>query len=182
MPFSGLSAERLFWEGVEDGRRLAKAKAKPKHKNILRFEVFKMTPDEVIAELKKLGIKISRSTLLNYEKQGLIPGPKRGGAGKGKGRTTDYPDETPAEFYASHVLKTRDGARIVFIAKCRKKALLMEGNDGMAFIDWVLGPGTSPETLQEAGFGQSWLKEKHKVLHEGQSDKCPVCKNLKLNS
>lgn len=60
-----------------------------------------MTPDEVIEQLKKIGIEISRPTLTRYEKQGLIPNPKRGGLGRGGGRWTDYPDNTIEEAYAS---------------------------------------------------------------------------------
>lgn len=63
-----------------------------------------MTPNEIIEKLKEHGITISRSTLLNYEKWGLIPEAKRGGAGRGKGRTSDYPDETFAEAYAAYEL------------------------------------------------------------------------------
>ncbi|MCL6558948.1 MAG: hypothetical protein K6U74_09115, partial [Firmicutes bacterium] len=74
---------------------------KPKHKNLLKV-VVPITPDEVIAELKKLGVNISRNTLLNYEKWGLIPEAERGSHGKGKGRYADYPPETIAEAYASY--------------------------------------------------------------------------------
>lgn len=60
-----------------------------------------MSPDEVIKQLKeKLGVEISRATLLRYEKQKLIPEPERGGGGAG-GRWTDYPEKTVAETYAA---------------------------------------------------------------------------------
>ena len=60
-----------------------------------------ITPEMVISHLASLGIEISRSTLLRYEKQGLIPEPRRGGFGRGAGRWTDYPPETVAEAYAA---------------------------------------------------------------------------------
>lgn len=60
-----------------------------------------MTPDEVIAQLKKMGVEMSRPTLTRYEQQGLIPEPERGAYGRGGGRWTDYPDETVEEAYAA---------------------------------------------------------------------------------
>lgn len=60
-----------------------------------------MTPDEVINNLKKIGVEISRPTLSRYEKQELIPIPKRGGLGRGGGRWTDYPENTVEEAYAA---------------------------------------------------------------------------------
>lgn len=54
-----------------------------------------MSPDEVLTSLEaKYGITISRRTLLRYEFLELIPMPIRGGLGRGKGRTTEYPLET----------------------------------------------------------------------------------------
>lgn len=102
MPFSG-STEKLFYDNAASGWKMAKERGKPVNRNITR-RWWQMKPDEVIDELKKLGVEMSRSTLLNYEKWGLIPEPKRGGAGKGKGRTTDYPDDTPAEACAAWAL------------------------------------------------------------------------------
>lgn len=63
-----------------------------------------MTPDEIIMSLEKLNVKISRSTLLRYEKAGLIPEPERGGMGRGKGRTTSYSIRTIGEAYAAYCL------------------------------------------------------------------------------
>lgn len=169
------SAEKLFYDNVAYGWRMSKARAKPRVHNIMRW--LKITPDEVVAKLKVLGVNITRRTLLNYEKDKLIPEPKRGGAGRGKGRTTDYPDETPAEFYASHTLRHGRGFRPDLIARSRKRALIMEARGGLGFIDWVLGKGATPETIQEAGLGQAWLKEKHRVLHEND-EPCEVCRRL----
>lgn len=60
-----------------------------------------MTPDEVIEKLKRIGVEISRPTLTRYEKQKLIPEPKRGALGRGGGRWTDYPVETVSQAYAA---------------------------------------------------------------------------------
>jgi hypothetical protein len=177
MPF--LSAKELFWSNVEAGWKMAKARAKLRHRNIGKGWLI-VKPDDVVAVLEKRGIKVTRRTLLNYEKWNLVPKAIRGSAGKGRGRTTDYPDETPAEFYASLLLKQKHGLKVSFIARCREKGLLMESkNEGLGFADWLFGEVT-PETMQEVGFGQTWLKEKHRVLCEGRRDDCPVCKKLKI--
>lgn len=98
--------ERLFWDNARSNAELAKRRAKPK---ILGVGRINMTPDEVIQTLEEeLNVKISRRTLLNYEKLKLISEPKRGGAGKGKGRTTDYPDDAVAEAYAAWKLMHGD--------------------------------------------------------------------------
>ncbi|MCM0758123.1 hypothetical protein M7775_05975 [Sporomusa sphaeroides DSM 2875] len=63
-----------------------------------------MTPDEVIQELQRMNVNITRRTLLRYETAKLIPAATRGGQGRGKGRTTDYPKDTPAEAYVANAL------------------------------------------------------------------------------
>ena len=67
-----------------------------------------MTPDEVIEQLEKVGVEISRPTLTRYEKQGLIPIPDRGGLGRGGGRWTNYPRTTVYEAYAAWKLMHGD--------------------------------------------------------------------------
>ncbi|GBG57302.1 hypothetical protein SPFL3102_02668 [Sporomusaceae bacterium FL31] len=60
-----------------------------------------MSPDEVIKHLKeKLGIEISRATLLRYENQELVSEPSRGGGGTG-GRWTNYPEKVVMEAYVA---------------------------------------------------------------------------------
>lgn len=99
-----MKAEVLFWDNVAYNQSLARIRAKPRHKNLLEV-VVPVSPDEVLGELKKLGVELSRNTLLNYEKRELIPKADRGSRGKGKGRYADYPPETVAEAYASwHVI------------------------------------------------------------------------------
>lgn len=63
-----------------------------------------MTPDEVLVELVKKGIIVSRKTLLNYENRGLIPKPNRGSGGRGVGRFTDYPIGTVEQAVKAHYM------------------------------------------------------------------------------
>lgn len=67
-----------------------------------------MTPDEIIEILRQKGAIISRSTLTNYENAKLIPCPKRGGFGRGRGRYTYYSEDVPQNVYAIyHIANTR---------------------------------------------------------------------------
>ncbi len=59
-----------------------------------------MNPDQVLEGLAKLGVDLTRRTLLNYEKWGLIPKATRGGGGPG-GRFSLYPEGTIEEAYAA---------------------------------------------------------------------------------
>ena len=69
-----------------------------------------MTPDELVAMTEKIGdyegipFKMTRPTILRYEKTKLIPEPKRGGHGRGVGRWTDYPAGTVEQIYAAWCL------------------------------------------------------------------------------
>lgn len=63
-----------------------------------------MTPDELIQELKRIGVIISQSTLNEYEAQGLISAPVRGSYGRAGERWTDYPRASPGEVYAAYCL------------------------------------------------------------------------------
>ena len=87
-----------------------------------------MTPDEIIESLRQKGAIISRATLTNYENAKLIPCPKRGGFGRGRGRYTDYPDDIPQNVYAIyHMASTR---RLTFwtLEKIVRNALAFEKN------------------------------------------------------
>ncbi len=100
-----LHLENTLWNA-----RLAKRNTMPKHRNILIIgrEIGALTPDEVLRQLKKMGITRSKSTLKNYYQNGLIPRPDTKSAGRGKGKIADYPDETPSEFFASYTLRHGD--------------------------------------------------------------------------
>ncbi len=63
-----------------------------------------MTPDEVLRKLREMGVNTSRSTLLRFEKDGLIPMPKRGSGGRAQGRFSEYPENTPIFFFSAWML------------------------------------------------------------------------------
>lgn len=88
-----------------------------------------MTPDELIEAVGKLGISISRATLLRYEKEELLPLPMRGAEGRGYGRYTDYPETAPFELFASIMLMKRDKVSPELIAAARKLALQYEAGE-----------------------------------------------------
>ena len=83
-----------------DNWDMAKCHTKPKHRGILRI----VKPEIVLRELNKMGVEISHRTLQRYAEDGLIPKPETKAAGRGKGKITDYPDETPGEAFASWLL------------------------------------------------------------------------------
>ena len=91
-----------------------------------------MTPIEILAELELLGIKITRRTLLNYEKWGLLPEPVRGALGRGKGNFTHYPEEAVWQAYAAwRMLNDKlNPYRVPAVLKAR--TLYLEENDNKA--------------------------------------------------
>lgn len=157
------SSEAIFWDNVAYNKALAKRKAKPKFRSILKV-VIPISPDEVISKLKELGINIHRNTLLRYEKAELIPLPERGSHGKGKGRYSDYPPQTVAEAAASYCLLHGYRPDAVdtkwpkippeLVEKIRKRALDFERGNLAAIPDAV-----SIETI----YTIEWLKIKNKV-------------------
>ena len=60
-----------------------------------------MSPDEVLFELKKLGIEMTRRSLARYEAWELIPEAVRGGLGRGRGRTSDYSKDAVGDAYVA---------------------------------------------------------------------------------
>ncbi len=80
---------------------------------------YKLTPDRIIAELETRGLDITRRTLLNWEKAGLIPKAKRGSYGQGGGKWADYPAETIPEALAAQLLKKVFSRTNAQIAKAR---------------------------------------------------------------
>lgn len=90
-----------------------------------------MNPEEFIVEVNSQGIKVTRSTLLNYEKWGLISTPERGGGGTG-GFWTNYPFTTIFEFVAGWKL--------------------LHGRYGNAALEEMVGgirPRISPRTVKK---------------------------------
>lgn len=97
MPIS-LHRENTWFNTV-----LSAAYQKRRVKNIeiyLGEGVCLMSPDEVVENLKGLGATISRKTLYNWERGGLIPT-----ATFRNSKTTDYPDHVIAEAFAVFCLK-----------------------------------------------------------------------------
>ena len=56
-----------------------------------------MKPDDVLAEMLKHGVKLSRPSLTRYENQGLIPRSDRKYLGRRRGCVVTYPAETVAD-------------------------------------------------------------------------------------
>lgn len=131
-------AEKLFIDNAVYNSNMAKARAKPRIYGIGRGDI--MTPDEVLAALEKLDVVITRRTLLNWEKWGLIPEPKRGGLGKGKGRFANYPDDTPAEAYAAWFFLGRR-LKVKNLKDLREAALAIEGTDAELQLQFDLFAG-----------------------------------------
>lgn len=63
-----------------------------------------MTPDQIQKELEPYGVSIGRSTLTKYARQGIIGEPTVRALGRGLGKLSQYPEETPAEIVAARLL------------------------------------------------------------------------------
>lgn|SRR5690606_5868131 len=63
-----------------------------------------MTPEEVIHALRPYGQHIARSTLTQYARAGVIGSPTVRSLGRGRGRVSEYPPQTPAEVVAARTL------------------------------------------------------------------------------
>lgn len=87
-----------------------------------------MSPTEFVNKLKDKRIEVTTRTLLNYETNGLIPKPERHGEGRGRGKSTDYPDGALYEFMASYQLINGAEHRInqKLVKQFREKALELE--------------------------------------------------------
>lgn len=81
-----------------------------------------MTPDELIAGLKRLGIDASRSTLARWARQKLIPAPHTRSLGRGRGAESQYPATALGEAAASALLL--GFMRASQVASIRRMALL----------------------------------------------------------
>lgn len=114
------TAERLFMDNVTYNRNLSKARTKPKHSIPRQGMVFILTPDEVIEVLRDHGLDITRRTLFNWEKAGLVPEAERGSFGQGGGKWSDYPDETIPEALTAHLLKGVYRLKHAEIARARE--------------------------------------------------------------
>ncbi len=122
-----------FQENVRYNILLSKAYQIRRNKSICVYlggGEFVLSPDEVLKNLEKLGVKISRKTLYNYEKMQLIPEPRYRDS-----RTTDYPDETVAEAFASyHQIHENWKLPPMFAAGIRSNALEFEKSPSFIFF------------------------------------------------
>ncbi len=84
---------------------------------------YKLTPQDVIDQLSSLGFSVKPKTLQRRYQDELIPRPFIKGGGRGKGTIVLYPDDTPAEFYASEHLKDKLGISLKEVAEIRQIAL-----------------------------------------------------------
>lgn len=111
------TAEQLFNDNV----RYAKALIKRRPTGTAgrwRWEL--VNPDKVIEELQKHGVDITVRTLQRWVKAGLVPEPKRGSYGQGRGTWADYPEETIPEALTVHVLQGVYQLKQSEIAEARK--------------------------------------------------------------
>jgi hypothetical protein len=161
------STEQLFYDNVKYNAMLAKDKQEHKMRwpvcYSLRGEVH-MLKSEVIKKLAEWGIEInSPNTLKNWEDWGLIPQ-----ASFRNSRTTEYPDETAAEAFASE--KLRKGEYKVNKEKARQireKALGFEKKDGMGGLTLLLGK--QPPSVDNM-LAIQWIKDRDKMLQGFNSD------------
>ena len=101
-----------------------------------------MQPDEVLETLSKAGIHRDKRTLQRYAKAGLIPKPETKAAGRGKGKIADYPQEAPAEMYASlQVMNNYQQFNVNDVAKLRKAAFHLKDDSGPYRLSKVVGDG-----------------------------------------
>ena len=89
---------------------------------------YKLTPRDVIEQVSRLGFSVKPKTLQRRYQDELIPRPFIKGGGRGKGTIVLYPDDTPAEFYASEHLKDKLGINLKEVAEIRQIALQGDKN------------------------------------------------------
>lgn len=87
----------------------------------------RLTPDELLHALARMGFKASRTTLNLWVRQGLVPTPVRGSGGRGVGRYSYYPKTAIGEAVASAYLLRRGlfgrGLPPRFVAQVRRTAV-----------------------------------------------------------
>ena len=128
---------------------------------VLLWEECMVTPDEVIETLEnEYGEKISRRTLLRWEKAGCIPKPERGSWGQGGGKWTNYPDETIAEILAMQILRKRGSISLKRISEVREKGLEICGTERekQVVIDLML------DADEFSFMVHNWLTTRAKIL------------------
>lgn len=128
-----------------------------------------MSPDEVLWAAESLGIKLSRRTLQQWTKAGLVPEPVTGSLGRGRGRFTDYPPDTTAHVAAAWwLLSGRAGygrLTIPAIHEARRKAVELDRElrtrlSAEPTWDWPFSEREASPRLHIA-----WLVAFYKALH-----------------
>ena len=136
----GVMAINLHLENSRDNARLVKSKTRHKLAPRIKGAIYpdkavgKVNPDEVITELTKRGVDISRKTLLRWEQAGMVPEAKRQALGQGRGWVTDYPDETLNEALTAQLFKDGHSLKNAEIAKARKASA--EGTHSLYPLLW----------------------------------------------
>ncbi len=102
-----LAGEAIFLDNVKYNKAMSRRNTKPKNKNIRKGLPMKdrITPIKTLELVKELAFPSSRTTLLDYEKKGLVGEPQRGSHGQARGRFTHYSRNQVAEFYAAVAVK-----------------------------------------------------------------------------
>ena len=111
------TAEQLFNDNV----RYAKALIKRRPAGTAgrwRWEL--VNPAGVIEKLKEHGVDITVRTLQRWVNDGLVPEPKRGNYGRGRGSWADYPAETIIDALTVSILKEVYRLRHDEISRARK--------------------------------------------------------------
>lgn len=185
-----IAMEALFWDNVKYNANMSHKKAKPKHREIIRI----MRPDIVLKKLEELGVEISERTLQRYVKDNLIPEPERKSGGRGKGRITDYPEETPTEAYASYYLMHGDiKLPPKMVAEARNHALHFEENPyvyrdeasgyvtwfiPLFFSDWLLNKGKAEKGILDRDVEIAFIMSGDKDNPSWEKEVTPADKGL----
>lgn len=154
-----------FWDNTNYNKSLVYRKPQKHNKAVWTGigGISIMGPDTVLKELEKLGINMSERTLQRYVKDDLVPMPERKSGGRGKGRVTDYPEETPVEAYASYnLIHGEIKLPTEMVAEARYHALSFEENPyayrdvsgghqtwfmPLFFSDWLLNKGKAEKEV-----------------------------------
>lgn len=121
------SKRLALWQCFRGARFASSSNASNYWVQLRGEEVVTLSPDEVLGATQALGVKLSRRTLQQWTKDGLVPEPVTGSLGRGRGRFTDYPSDAPAHAAAAWwLLSGRSGygrLTIPAVREWRSKAL-----------------------------------------------------------
>lgn len=126
-----------------------------------------MSPGDLIRELARRGVQVSRRTVQAWTRAGLLPTPETGSLGRARGRFTDYPPDTPAHALAAWwLLSGRAGlGRLTLqaVAEARREAL---DRDWMFRTDpeRAINPRKWPQVAAPR-LHVVWLLAYYKALH-----------------